>query len=78
MSAPLSPSKPIAFRADGWPLCPICGEDELYSLSIPANREEIHGCYRCGAAHQILERHARRERERGRIHVVRRPTFAAG
>lgn len=24
------------FRKDGWPLCPCCGEDELWSPFIPA------------------------------------------
>lgn len=36
------------FRPDGWPLCPDCGDDELYSLAIPATAETICGCYRCG------------------------------
>lgn len=45
------------FRADGWPLCPNCGEDELYShLSWtdyddkPAMSDYIKDglqCYRC-------------------------------
>lgn len=35
-------------RPDGWPLCPICEEDELYSLDAPATPETICGCYRCG------------------------------
>ena len=35
-------------RPDGWPLCPQCGEDELYSLETPATIESIVGCYRCG------------------------------
>jgi len=29
-------------------VCPICGDDELYSLAIPATVETIVGCYRCG------------------------------
>lgn len=37
------------YRADGWPYCPICGEDELYSLRTPATKETICGCYRCGS-----------------------------
>jgi hypothetical protein len=36
------------WRADGWPYCPHCGEDELYSLAIPATVATICGCYRCG------------------------------
>lgn len=35
-------------RADGWPICPQCDEDELYSLAIPADPAKIDGCYRCG------------------------------
>ncbi len=45
------------FRADGWPLCPNCGEDELYSLlnwngegDRPAIESYIDAgmrCYRC-------------------------------
>jgi len=44
-------------RRDGWPLCPVCGEDELYSLFFwdgegerPSMQAWIdHGlrCYRC-------------------------------
>lgn len=34
-------------RADGWPLCPRCGKDELYSLENPATLENIFGCYAC-------------------------------
>ena len=36
------------YRADGWPYCPACGEDELYSLEIPATIETIQGCYKFG------------------------------
>lgn len=35
------------FREDGWPLCPVCGQDELYSLDIPATPQTIKGCYNC-------------------------------
>lgn len=34
-------------RADGWPLCPQCGDDELFSSSIPATEATIAGCYAC-------------------------------
>lgn len=37
-----------ARRTDGWPLCPACGEDELYSLSMVPTPMSIEGCYRCG------------------------------
>jgi hypothetical protein len=36
------------WRPDGWPYCPRCDEDELYSLADPATVETICGCYRCG------------------------------
>ena len=45
-------------RNDGWPLCPVCGEDELYSLFYwdgegerPPMQAWLDGplsCYRCG------------------------------
>lgn len=38
----------MTYRDDGWPLCPRCGEDELYSLATYASIETIAGCYRCG------------------------------
>ncbi len=47
-------------RADGWPLCPHCGKDELWSPLIPnpidskppvsAYIEAGLRCYRCGWA----------------------------
>lgn len=38
-----------AKRSDGWPLCPGCGEDELFSLAFPLPLPtDIVGCYRCG------------------------------
>lgn len=43
-------------RADGWPLCPSCGQDELWSPFTPLTEaqrtlvnyllEKLH-CYRC-------------------------------
>lgn len=50
---------PTEFRKDGWPMCPICGEDELYTLAEAedplrsvltkqAAIDSICGCYRCG------------------------------
>jgi hypothetical protein len=47
------------FRADGWPLCPVCEEDELYShLMLGWTKDEPPSvaeciatgmaCYRCG------------------------------
>jgi predicted RNA-binding Zn-ribbon protein involved in translation (DUF1610 family) len=35
-------------REDGWPLCPGCGEDELWSNTVPATVETIVCCLRCG------------------------------
>lgn len=35
------------FRKDGWPLCPRCGEDELWSHEQPANAAGYLSCYRC-------------------------------
>jgi hypothetical protein len=43
-------------RPDGWPFCPSCGEDELYSLFLPLTPEDHKPenyfndelrCYRC-------------------------------
>lgn len=45
------------YRADGWPLCPRCDEDELWGIAdvvfyprLPTMAEHlmyIRGCYRC-------------------------------
>jgi hypothetical protein len=49
--------EPTAFRPDGWPLCPRCGEDELWSPIWNSDRprpsldEFLAGplaCYACG------------------------------
>lgn len=34
-------------RKDGWPLCPRCGEDELWSNEPHDGNAYIAGCYRC-------------------------------
>ena len=39
-------------RTDGWPLCPWCGDDELYNQVVPATPEKICGCYRCGTSYR--------------------------
>lgn len=55
---------PLRWREDGWPLCPMCGEDELYAARFVGKaypgtsrlteeskiemRLHINGCYRCG------------------------------
>lgn len=46
------------YRKDGWPLCPYCGEDELWSPLIPEPIDSHPpvadyiaaglSCYRCG------------------------------
>jgi hypothetical protein len=36
------------YRADGWPLCPACGEDELHSRETIASPLDPLRCYRCG------------------------------
>jgi hypothetical protein len=38
---------PLAWRKDGWPLCPKCGEDELFSQQHPARPTDALACYRC-------------------------------
>ena len=42
--------KPESWREDGWPLCPVCGEDELADLQCrePASASNELYCYRCG------------------------------
>jgi len=35
-------------RDDGWPLCPVCEQDELASFARPASVNAIEGCYACG------------------------------
>lgn len=48
------PYRVARYREDGWPICPHCDEDELYSLAgritgLPsATPETVAGCYRCG------------------------------
>ena len=46
--------QPTEFRADGWPLCPLCGEDEVASplmwtedMDRPTLAEFIAGPLRC-------------------------------
>jgi hypothetical protein len=34
-------------RADGWPLCPVCAQDELYCVAAPACVCAEMACYRC-------------------------------
>lgn len=45
----LPPVRPYRhYRADGWPYCPRCDEDELWSNATQATVETIVGCYACG------------------------------
>ncbi len=41
-----------AWRPDGWPLCPWCGEDELAAIRAwkrgAVAPHEVDLCYRCG------------------------------
>lgn len=44
------------YRADGWPLCPECGEDELYSIRSfdePPDASHPMRCYVCSFEGQI-------------------------
>jgi hypothetical protein len=59
-AADVAERKDVRRRADGWPLCPGCGEDELWSSFTPPNADPIPdaerlrlylggaiACYRC-------------------------------
>ena len=62
---------PTEFRADGWPLCPVCGEDELWSPLAPGDpgwpnlddKPPVAAyiaaglrCYRCGWASEEVSK----------------------
>ena len=36
------------YRDDGWPFCPNCGMDELFSVDKIPTIDNIIGCYSCG------------------------------
>ena len=38
----------VRFKDDGWPLCPGCGADELWSSGVPATVDTIVSCLGCG------------------------------
>ena len=40
MSQPVAPALQFHRRPDGWPLCPCCGEDELWSTFVPQSEVE--------------------------------------
>jgi hypothetical protein len=42
------PQKAYEYRKDGWPLCPGCGEDELWSRALDPRATDPLRCYRCG------------------------------
>jgi hypothetical protein len=46
---PLFPSAPRVqeYRTDGWPLCPTCGEDELFPIDVcSSNTRAQHATWR--------------------------------
>ena len=47
LSEPATDPAYVRRRDDGWPLCPGCDEDELWSNSVPATEETIVSCLRC-------------------------------
>lgn len=65
-TAAASPFPGVVLRCctNGWPLCPLCGYDELYSVLAvtmwPARPTleqciaAIEGCYRCGTVECIM------------------------
>jgi hypothetical protein len=46
-SNPALAQQPPQYRDDGWPLCPCCGEDELWSAQRPVRPTDELQCYRC-------------------------------
>lgn len=72
LDAPAGYSLYSAFRSDGWPLCPNCGADELWSSGIgeapdfKRNLAEciatIEGCYACDWIPQVQQLEAERVR----------------
>jgi hypothetical protein len=36
------------YRRDGWPLCPNCGDDELWSRALDPRATDPLRCYVCG------------------------------
>lgn len=57
-------AQPYEFRRDGWPFCPQCGEDEVYSVKSlswieprrPTLEELAGGGFRCYACDWSIER----------------------
>lgn len=58
----------VDFRQDGWPLCPLCKEDELYSVlmlkctsaehkpTVAQCMRDVMRCYKCGWASDMNPR----------------------
>ena len=44
------------YRRDGWPLCPNCGEDELWSRALHPVATDPLRCYVCGWTGQVPAR----------------------
>jgi len=44
------------YRADGWPLCPSCGDDELTSLELQPKPTDDLTCLLCGWKGTVPER----------------------
>lgn len=52
----------VRLKPNGWPLCPCCNDDELYSLAMPAgSSSELDGCYACGTSHGPMLRALQRK-----------------
>lgn len=49
------------FRPDGWPLCPLCGADELAAIDAVAVTSplQIDYCYVCGPIEAVVAEEAR-------------------
>lgn len=71
LAAESASREPTEFRRDGWPLCPNCGDDELYSLATPPRADAIDGCYRCGPAHPLAKPAPYRRRRVGSARPLR-------
>lgn len=53
----------LRWREDGWPICPLCDDDELWSGEITKpTPETVCACYRCG---ELTLANARRPTEGG-------------
>jgi hypothetical protein len=46
-SNPALGAQPPRYRDDGWPLCPCCGEDQLWSGETPPRASDVLQCVLC-------------------------------